>query len=252
MRKLLITISAIVLLVLVFVFWFKQTATSPAKKAGNNNQQTNQITPPSFNKTKHSTTTPESIWVVVNKQHSLNPTSYAPNDLVVPDVPLRLAASAEQMHIRKELEAPMKTMFADAKTAGFTLALGSGYRSYSYQKTLYDGYVRTMGQAEADRTSARPGHSEHQTGLAFDVEVTGAKCHLEKCLGETADGKWIAANAYKYGFIVRYTETKEDVTGYDYEPWHLRYVGVELAAELHKQNVETLEEFFNVSGGKNY
>lgn len=252
MRKLLIPLSAVILMVLLVVFGLKQTATSPDKKPDNNNQQTNQTTPPSFDKTKYSTTAPESIWVVVNKQHALNPTSYAPNDLVVPDVGLRLAASAEQMHIRKVVEAPMKAMFADAKTADFTLALGSGYRSYSYQKSLYDGYVRTMGQAEADRTSARPGHSEHQTGLSFDVEVTAMKCHLEKCLGETADGKWIAANAYKYGFIVRYTETKEDVTGYDYEPWHLRYVGVELAAELHKQNVETLEEFFNVSGGKNY
>jgi D-alanyl-D-alanine carboxypeptidase len=109
-----------------------------------------------------------------------------------------------------------------------------------------------MGQAEADRTSARPGYSEHQTGLAFDVEVSGGKCHLEKCLGETPDGKWVAANAYKYGFIVRYPEGKENVTGYDYEPWHLRYVGTDLASEMHTKSVQTLEEFFNISGGKNY
>ena len=208
--------------------------------------------PVEFDKKKFSTSQPDSLWVIANKQHPLEPSDYAPKDLVVPGVPLRLKASSEQMHIRGQVEEPMKDMFAAAKTAGFSLSLGSGYRSYQYQKTLYDGYVSSTGQAEADRTSARPGYSEHQTGLAFDVEATNMKCHLDKCLGDTADSKWIAANAYVYGFIVRYTQNKEGVTGYDYEPWHLRYVGVDLAKELRGKNIETLEEFFDVSGGKNY
>ncbi len=222
----------------------KPTASSPSSPA--------QSAATGFNKQRYSTSQPDSIWVVVNKPRPLDPINYVPMDLIVPDVPLRLAASQEQMHIRKQVEQPMKDLFAAAKQAGFQLSLGSGYRSFQYQKQLYDSYVATSGQAEADKTSARPGHSEHQTGLAFDVEITNMKCHLDKCLGDTPDGKWIAENAYKYGFIIRYTADKVAVTGYDYEPWHLRYVGTDLASELHKQNIETLEEFFNIPGGPNY
>ena len=101
---------------------------------------------------------------------------------------------------------------------------------YVYQKQLYDGYVAQMGQDEADKISARPGTSEHQTGLAFDVTLPSGECFLETCLGAMPEGEWIAANAYKYGWIVRYPEGKEDITGYSYEPWHLRYVGIEVIA----------------------
>ena len=249
MRKPFIAILTIAVLGLLIVFSFKKVALSPEKKDQSSQQQ---IGVPSFDKTKFSLTDPNSLWVVVNKQHPLSPVSYVPNDLIAPSVSLRLAATAEQMQVRKTVEEPLRSMFADAQTAGFTLTLGSGFRSYALQKQFYNGYVSNQGQAEADRTSARPGYSEHQTGLSLDVGATGGKCHLDKCLGEMPDGKWIAANAYKYGFIVRYPNGKEDITGYDYEPWHLRYIGPELAAELNKQSITTLEEFFGVSGGKSY
>lgn len=208
--------------------------------------------PVTFDKTQYSTTEPTSFWVIVNKLRPLTPISFAPNDLTVPDVPLRLGRSEEQMQIRKPVEQPIIDMFDSAKKAGFSLSFGSGYRSSKLQKQFYDGYVKSYGRAEADRISARPGHSEHQSGLTFDVEITGGKCHLEKCLADTPDGKWIAQNAHNYGFIIRYPQGKEAVTGYDFEPWHLRYVGIELANEMRSQNISTLEEFFDIAGGPDY
>ncbi len=204
-----------------------------------------------FNKKQYSTTDPTSIWTVVNKQHSLNPKDYAPADLTVPNVLLRVPGN-ESMQVRKPTAAALETMFTAAKTDGLNLMLSSGYRSYAYQVNLYNGYVQTQGQATADTQSARPGFSEHQTGLAADIEPSTRKCELEQCFADTPEGKWIVANAYKYGFIIRYTSDKVQVTGYEYEPWHVRYVGTDLATELHNTHVETLEEFFGISGGKNY
>jgi len=204
-----------------------------------------------FNKTTHSLTDPTSIWLIVNKPHALNPIDYRPTDLVTPDVPLRVPGN-ESMQLRKQTASALEQLFADAKANGLNLMLSSGYRSYSYQVGLYNGYVKSMGQAAADKSSARPGHSEHQTGLAADVEPTTKKCELDACFFDTPEGAWVTANAYKYGFIIRYTKDKQAITGYEYEPWHLRYVGVELAMEMHTKGIETLEEFFGVSGGATY
>jgi len=120
----------------------------------------------------------------------------------------------------------------------------SGYRSYSTQVTVYNNEVANYGQAVADSESAKPGTSEHQTGLA--VDVGGGGCGIEDCFGTTAEGKWLAANAYNYGFIVRYTAAKQSITGYRAEPWHIRYIGSELSQEMHKENITTLEEFFSL------
>lgn len=121
----------------------------------------------------------------------------------------------------------------------------SGFRSYDYQEQVYNNYVRSDGQANADRYSARPGHSEHQTGLAFDfIDTTG------QLLGEgIQDGAtdWLAQHAHEYGFIVRYLPGKESITGYMAETWHVRYVG-ELAEEIYRSGL-TLEEFLGVEGG---
>lgn len=130
--------------------------------------------------------------------------------------------------------------------------LSSGYRSYNYQTSLYSNYVKNEGQTAADTQSARPGHSEHQTGLAADIEPASRNCEVDQCFATTPEGKWLAANAYTYGFIIRYPADKVDVTGYEYEPWHIRYIGAPLATELHNQGIETLEEFFGVSGGPSY
>ncbi|MEO8863332.1 MAG: M15 family metallopeptidase, partial [Candidatus Saccharimonadales bacterium] len=186
-----------------------------------------------------------------NKKHALSPISYAPEDLTTPNVPLRVPGN-ESMSLRRDNASALERMFGGAKEDGLNLMLSSGYRTYSYQVNLYNGYVASKGQAWADNISARPGHSEHQTGLAADIEPTSKTCEIDACFGETPEGKWLASNAYKYGYIIRYPVDKVGITGYDYEPWHVRYVGVELSTEMHSTKVSTLEEFFNVSGGKNY
>jgi len=145
-----------------------------------------------------------------------------------------------------EARAAFEQMATDAKALGFDLVAFSGFRSYEYQTTLYNNYVNRDGKEAADRYSARPGHSEHQTGLAFDVgEKSREDLWLTAEFGETPAGKWLADNAYKYGFILRYPEGKEDVTGFMYEAWHFRYLGIEKATEV-KQTGLTLEEYLSV------
>lgn len=204
-----------------------------------------------FNKSRYSLSDPASIWVIVNKKRPLNPINYTPTDLVVPSVPLRVPGN-DSMQIRKITARALETMFAAAKDKGLVLMLSSGYRSYAYQTNLYNGYTKASGRASADKSSARPGHSEHQTGLAVDIEPASRLCELEQCFATTPEGKWLAANAYKYGFILRYTSDKVSVTGYENEPWHYRYVGTDLAIEMHKDGIKTLEEFFGVQGGTSY
>ena len=208
-------------------------------------------TKPAFDKTRYSISDPTSLWVVVNKQRPLNPKDYVPADLVVPNVPLRVPGN-ESMQIRAVTASAMEAMFAAAKTAGVPLMLSSGYRSYNYQVSLYGSYVAAHGQASADTFSARPGYSEHQTGLAFDVEPLDQQCDVDQCFANTPAGKWVAAHAYEYGFLIRYPSDKVAVTGYEYEPWHLRYVGKDLALELHNTHTETLEEFFGLPAAPNY
>jgi D-alanyl-D-alanine carboxypeptidase len=137
-------------------------------------------------------------------------------------------------------------MAAEAKLSGFNLTAFSTYRSFEYQKTLYDRYVERDGKEAADTYSARPGYSEHQTGLAFDIgEVNFEKHWASSSFGETEAGKWLAANAHRFGFILRYPEGKEDVTGYMHESWHYRYVGVEIATDVYNRDI-TLEEYLGV------
>lgn len=204
----------------------------------------------SFDKSRYSLSAPESIWVVVNKLRPLEPKTYQPADLTTPNVPLRVPGN-ESMRLRKVPAEALETMFAAAKGEDINLMLSSGHRSYSYQTTLYSSYVNKYGQAEADKESARPGHSEHQTGLAVDVCNADKPCDLEESFGSSRAGKWVAANAHKYGFIIRYPQGKSDVTGYVYEPWHLRYVGEELATEINRLN-STMEEFFGLKPAPDY
>lgn len=132
-------------------------------------------------------------------------------------------------------------MQSDASNEGINLRIISGFRSYNTQKTLYDNYVNRDGQAEADRYSARAGHSEHQSGLAADINS------LEQSWKNTTEGKWLNNNCYKYGFIIRYPEGKEDITGYMFEPWHIRYVGIDVATILYNNgNWITLEEYLGI------
>ena len=133
-------------------------------------------------------------------------------------------------------------MQAAAKVDGLNIYISSGFRSYSYQKTLYNNYVNRDGVVAADTYSARAGHSEHQSGLAFDVNT------INDSFANTEEGKWLNDNCYKYGFILRYPKGKSDETGYQYEPWHFRYVGVELAEKLYNNgNWITVEDYFGIT-----
>lgn len=129
---------------------------------------------------------------------------------------------------------------AAAAVEGFSMQMISGYRSYDYQVDLYNSYVARDGQAAADRYSARPGYSEHQTGLCFDVG------DINDDYGSTPAGKWLDAHAHEYGFIIRFPDGKEEITGYMYEPWHIRYVGKEAATEIYQKGI-TLEEYLGVA-----
>lgn len=182
--------------------------------------------------------------VVVNKKYSL-PIDYKPSDLVVPNVSFSYSGVLEQSYMRAPAAKQMEKMFAAAKKEGVTLNAVSGFRSGERQKVLYNNYVARDGKAAADQYSARPGHSEHQTGLTFDISAPSVGNGLTAALGDTKEGKWIANNAAKFGFIVRYDRGFQSRTGYTYEPWHIRYVGVDVATQI-KNNGQTLEEYMKV------
>ncbi|MBL3698715.1 M15 family metallopeptidase [Leucobacter luti] len=222
---------------------------SPADTAAPTATPTPEPTPlvPEFDPSAHSIDDPTSIWVVSNKLRPLTPVDFAPEDLVMPEgvenefsQPLREAAAraAEQF-------------VGAAAVAGQQVRIISAYRDYDTQVSLYDGYVARDGQDAADTYSARPGHSEHQTGLVIDLDDHG-DCYLAACFGETPAGSWLALHAFEYGFIVRYPAGKEDVTGFMPEPWHFRYVGAELAAEMRDRRITTLEEFFELPPAPGY
>lgn len=183
---------------------------------------------------------PESILTIVNKQRSLS-SSFEPSDLVTPNVP----SSFNGMKLRKEAAEALERLFDKAQKDGIKLAFQSGYRSYSRQKTIYEGNLKNYGEAWTKQFSAFPGQSEHQTGLAADITSPNVGYTLEQSFGNTKEGKWLAANAAEFGFIVRYLEGKEHITGYSYEPWHLRYVGVDYARAIVKSGL-TMEEFFGI------
>ena len=138
-------------------------------------------------------------------------------------------------------------MFAAAKKEGLNIYISSGFRSYNTQKTLYNNYVNRDGKVAADTYSARPGHSEHQTGLAFDVN------QISSAFDNTPEAKWLANNCYKFGFILRYPKGKDGETGYRYESWHFRYVGNDLASKLYNGgNWITMESYFGITSKYNY
>jgi D-alanyl-D-alanine carboxypeptidase len=129
-----------------------------------------------------------------------------------------------------------------AKEEGYEIVMTTAYRSYSFQKILWDNYVAREGEEAANRFSARPGQSEHQTGLAVDISSPSVNYALTEDFADTDEGIWIAENAHKFGFIIRFPKGKEHITGYLYEPWHLRYVGEKVATRIYEQEL-TLEEY---------
>jgi D-alanyl-D-alanine carboxypeptidase len=191
-----------------------------------------------FDRTAHSAADAGSIWVVVNKKHPISP-GYRPEISLVRGYQVATPAAG-----------PLARLLDDSDRHALGFKIASAYRSYGYQAGVYGNVVAASGQAAADRVSARPGHSEHQTGLAVDlVTPASPRCDFEQCFAGTAGGRWLARHAWSYGFVVRYRPGNEAVTGYSPEPWHLRYVGRPLAAELRRAHVDSLEEFFDISGG---
>jgi len=204
-----------------------------------------------FDKEMFSINNAESPWVVVNKRRSI-PTDYVPASLIVPNVPLRLSSSEEQMKISDAAQDAVEELFTASDQIGLELQFGSGYRSSTLQSQFYNSYSTASGSAEADRFSARPGHSEHQTGLGLDFTRIDGECHLQECFSDTAEGIWLSENAQRYGFLLRYPRDMESITGYIFEPWHYRYVGVELAEEIYSSNFSTLEQFFGLDPAPDY
>ncbi len=184
----------------------------------------------------------DSIYVLSNKLNHL-PADYVPNDLVEPDIPFYFSEALEKKKLRSEAAIHMEELFAAASEAGFNLLGASGYRSYATQKGIYDNNVANRGLVATDKVSARPGHSEHQTGLALDVTLESLGYRLVSTLGEMDEGLWLKENAHQYGFIIRYPKEDTSITGYSYEPWHLRYIGQEVATFIYTHDL-TVEELY--------
>jgi zinc D-Ala-D-Ala carboxypeptidase len=187
---------------------------------------------------------PLDIHLVVNKQRKL-PDGFVPPDLVVPNVPFSFSGWDEKKQMRKEAAIALEELFASAEVAGLDLVAVSGYRSYERQTYLFNHYVETQGLEHAEQFSARPGHSEHQTGLTMDVDSAVNTTNLERSFRNTKEGEWLEKHAHEFGFIIRYPKGKEYITGYAYEPWHIRYVGKDVAKEVYEKQL-TLEEFFGL------
>jgi D-alanyl-D-alanine carboxypeptidase len=239
-------IVAALLTIVVVLAWPAERLVNSGSSTIKTSNDTKRLIQPdnNFNKQQYSTDQASSLWVVVNKGRVL-PGSYVPSDLVVPKMQLRYSAATPDMHVRADAAEALGQMFDAALQSGLNLMLTSGYRSYSSQVAVYGNYVKQSSVAEADTFSARPGHSEHQTGLAADLEPYDQKCELDQCFGDTPEGKWLAANCYKFGFVIRYPKDGQSLTGYVYEPWHVRYVGKGLADQLHRSGT-TLEQFFGL------
>ena len=185
---------------------------------------------------------PKSITVYVNKEHCL-PKDYVPENLVIPNIAFDITGNYERKYMRAEAADAIERMFAAALDDGLTLYGISGYRSYSRQKEIFLNNIVHKGKKHTLRYSAAPGTSEHQTGLAMDVSSKSVRYKLVTAFSKCDEGKWLAKHAHEFGFIIRYPMDQYDITGYAYEPWHIRYVGEDLANYLYTNNM-TLDEYY--------
>ena len=192
-----------------------------------------------FNPTLYSIDKADSLWVVVNKTRPLSPLTYKPKL----DKSINLAVPAADGY--------RKLKSALAASGNGTLCLNSGYRSFNTQKYTYNTDVARYGKKVAETLAAHPGFSEHQTGLAADISTTALGCKITN-FGSSKASAWIAKNAFKYGFIVRYPNGETATTGYQYEPWHLRFVGVELATQMSVSKITVLEKFWSLPAAPKY
>lgn len=192
---------------------------------------------------------PARHWAVVNKTHALAPVDYEP--VAMTEAPIEMTTTSRLIDV--DAAAALGDMAGALQNSGAgELGMNNAYRSYRLQVSNYSGQVSAAGQAEADLSSARPGFSEHQTGFAVDVVACSNGCGEIGSFGGTAESDWIAAHAWEHGFIVRYEAGTTPVTGYEPEPWHLRYIGPALASAYHEGGFHTLEEFFGLPAAPDY
>lgn len=192
---------------------------------------------------------PARVWAVINKSRPNAPLDYRPAAVALPDG----VRSIEGGALRTDAATALSQMVAAAAAAGVgEVALLSGFRSYETQQTSYANQVDAQGAEGADLASARPGFSEHQSGLAGDVVACADTCGTLDDLAATPQGAWIAEHAWEYGWITRYEDGFTPITGYSPEPWHLRYVGTDLARAYHEGGWHTLEEFFGLPAAPVY
>lgn len=185
----------------------------------------------------------------MNKRRPLAPLDYAPADLRRPDV----ATPTSFDLLRPDTAEAVEDMFAAAAADGVDLAMVSGYRSFADQESTYAYWVGQYGgPAGADTVSARPGYSEHQTGLAFDIAQADGACTLVLCFQDTPAGQWAAANAADFGFILRYPFGFHQITGFSSESWHFRYVGRDVSLAMKAAGTRTLEEHFGLPPAPSY
>ncbi|AJT43014.1 D-Ala-D-Ala carboxypeptidase [Psychromicrobium lacuslunae] len=189
------------------------------------------------------------MWVIVNKHRPLKPQTYRPADLVRPQV--SSAVSGESGLLRAAAARGLEALAAAAASQGTPLTLVSGFRSYQTQVATYQSYANSVGVAGADHASARPGYSEHQTGLAVDIGDAGG-CNLQPCFAQRPLATWASENCHRFGFVVRYQLNFHPISGYFAEPWHLRFVGTELATAVKKSGLHTLEQYFGLAAAPSY
>ena len=174
--------------------------------------------------------------ILLNKYYAID-SNFKPQNLKDIDPNYR----SKYLQMTKDAADAFNTMAKDAKNEGYTIRAISTYRTYTYQKDLYNRYVKNDGVENADTYSARPGHSEHHTGLAVDIDN---KTKVYTQFGDTKEFNWMKDNAHKYGFILRYTKENEFITGYKNEPWHYRYVGIDIATKMKEENINSYEEYY--------
>ena len=191
--------------------------------------------------------------MVVDKKRPLKPANYVPKSLVSPRFDDGAGINPNRLQLAKVAAKSIKVMATAMKTAGSgTLALASTYRSYNTQVAVHAKDVAALGLVAGENLAARPGYSEHQTGLAADLAAVGQGCSIQVCFATTKAGKWLAANSWQYGWILRYPKGRTATTGYQFEPWHFRYVGIELSTEMRRTGITVLEDFFKLPAAPTY
>lgn len=182
--------------------------------------------------------------ILVNKEYGLTE-DFEPEDLRIPKVKFPFEEDLEKKYLRNQAAQELEKMFKAAIDEADLHLFGiSGYRSYGNQENIYNNKLASSSKEEADRLVSIPGHSEHQTGLAMDISAESVHFTLEESFGQSEEGIWVRDNAHRFGYIIRYPKGKESITGYSFEPWHIRYVGVENATAIYNNNM-TLEEYLN-------